>query len=239
MSEIEYVSREDSPIKVDMIDHTKNPINAIFQGIDIMNSDRLDDKAEAVIDLQNTGLRGALEHAYFEFKIKNVTRAFTHQMVRYRHMSFSQESMRFVKKNSPTVRIPPNIEGDNSRLATFMEAVENSFKKYDELLEDDVPQQDARAVLPIHTCTSIIFSANFRSLVNMAETRLCRQAQHDEWDEFLHKMKGIIDEDVRGGHILNKFLKAICFRTKQCEFEGMLDRECPLQEKWEDYNESE
>lgn len=237
MSNIKFLSKKDSPIKVELIDWTKKPINAIFQGIDIMNSEELDSKKEAVLDLQNTGLRGALEHPHFEVRINNVTRAFTHQLVRYRHMSFSQESMRFVEKGNLKVRVGPSVDIENeSTLAIYKAAVKETHDRYKILLNDGVDQQDARGILPINTMTNIIFSCNFRSLVNMAETRMCKQAAEDEWTEMIFKLKNEINNKVRDGDVLNEFLQAICYRTKKCEFESMLDRPCKLQERWKDYN---
>lgn len=59
----------------------------------------------------SSGHYSTIEHIQVSFAISNVSRACTHQLVRHRHMSFSQKSQRYVKeKGQFDFIIPPTIE---------------------------------------------------------------------------------------------------------------------------------
>lgn len=59
----------------------------------------------------SSGHYSTIEHIQISFAISNVSRACTHQLVRHRHMSFSQKSQRYVKeKGQFDYLIPPTIE---------------------------------------------------------------------------------------------------------------------------------
>ena len=59
----------------------------------------------------SSGHYSTIEHIQVSFAISNVSRACTHQLVRHRHMSFSQKSQRYVKeKGQFDYIIPPTIE---------------------------------------------------------------------------------------------------------------------------------
>lgn len=220
-------------MRVKLLDCSENPIFAISQSVGIMMGKEVDGSEEiekVVLDLRNTGLQGALENAFFVFKVEGVTRAFTHQLVRYRHMSFSQESLRFVAKRGQDFQAftGPSIAGNRGAWEIWKRGLEDVRECYEELLEMGVDTQDARGILPTNILTNIIVGTNFRALVNMAETRLCYQAQKGEWGEFIRQVKDQIEEEVFRGEVLVKFLEPICDRTGRCEFKSLFDRECPV-----------
>ncbi|QFG13587.1 ThyX-like thymidylate synthase [Gordonia phage Lambo] len=66
-------------------------------------------------EIQKTALAMPLEAVQFHFRIKGVTRGFTHQMVRQRTAAYSQESTRFAVKSGVPVGRPPSIDGTLSR----------------------------------------------------------------------------------------------------------------------------
>ncbi|UVK63165.1 ThyX-like thymidylate synthase [Gordonia phage Rumi] len=66
-------------------------------------------------EIQKTALAMPLEAVQFHFRIKGVTRGFTHQMVRQRTAAYSQESTRFAVKSGVPVGRPPSLEGTLSR----------------------------------------------------------------------------------------------------------------------------
>lgn len=61
--------------------------------------------------LFNRGHWSIAEHASATFYITGVSRAFTHELIRHRHLSFSQLSQRFVDESKPGVVIPPSTQG--------------------------------------------------------------------------------------------------------------------------------
>lgn len=66
-------------------------------------------------EVRKTALAMPLESVNFHFRIKGVTRGFTHQMVRQRTAAYSQESTRFAVKTKVPVGLPPSLMGTESR----------------------------------------------------------------------------------------------------------------------------
>ena len=80
--------------------------------INIYNSTDDEEKMLKLIErVISSGHFSTIEHIQISFAIANVSRACTHQLVRHRHMSFSQKSQRYVKeKGQFDYIIPPTIE---------------------------------------------------------------------------------------------------------------------------------
>ncbi|MGC8849137.1 MAG: FAD-dependent thymidylate synthase [Candidatus Bathyarchaeia archaeon] len=123
------------------------------------------------------GHESIVEHAYFTFAVSGVSRALTHQLVRHRIASYSQQSQRYVKLIHPRYVTPPTVKKDPEAEKLYREAVESVFKAYGRLMELGVPVEDARYVLPNAAETSIIVSVNARELLHILELRLCLHAQ--------------------------------------------------------------
>lgn len=64
-----------------------------------------------------SGHYSTIEHIQLTFAIQNVSRACTHQLVRHRHMSFSQKSQRYVKEKGEFDYIMPKSIENNPELA--------------------------------------------------------------------------------------------------------------------------
>jgi thymidylate synthase (FAD) len=120
-----------------------------------------------------------LEHASATFRIKGASRAFTHQIVRHRIASFSQQSQRYVKEDEFDYIIPPSIAGDPAALDEFRRCMENCRESYRKLRELSVLKEDARFVLPNALESEIVFTANFRELRHLFEIRL---EPHAQWE---------------------------------------------------------
>lgn len=178
--------------------------------------------------LQNTALRGPLEMLNFTFKISRVTRAFTHQLVRYRiGTSFAQESLRFSKKMDAEVlcTIP---RGNTPEYGWFMKSATEAIEGYQRLLALGVPAEDARGILPTNILTTIYFHTSFRTLINIWEQRMCTQAQHGEWGAVLAGIKREILQKV--DRRLGDLLQLRCNSTGVCMFHSDWDRACWIRE---------
>ena len=62
-------------------------------------------------DVRKNALAAPLEFVNFHFLISGVTRGFTHQMVRQRTATYTQESTRFAVKEDVPVGLPPSLDG--------------------------------------------------------------------------------------------------------------------------------
>jgi thymidylate synthase (FAD) len=123
------------------------------------------------------GHTSVIEHASFTFAISDVSRSLTHQLVRHRIASYSQQSQRYVNLNEPHYVVPPLIAQNSKTKKAYEKTMEVIWEHYNKLLELDIPAEDARYVLPNATCTNIMVTMNARSLLNFFELRCCLHAQ--------------------------------------------------------------
>lgn len=129
--------------------------------------------------VMNLGHTSVIEHACFTFAISDVSRSLTHQLVRHRIASYSQQSQRYVNLQEPHYVIPPSIAKKKQMKQAYEETMAVIWKEYNKLLEMEIPAEDARYVLPNATCTNILVTMNARSLMNFFELRCC---QHAQWE---------------------------------------------------------
>ena len=93
----------------------------------------------------SSGHYSTIEHIQVTFAISNGSRACTHQLVRHRHMSFSQKSQRYVKeKGEFDYIIPPTIDRNPELKAKFQDFMGEISKKYQEFVDAGIPAEDAR-----------------------------------------------------------------------------------------------
>ncbi len=149
--------------------------------INIYNSTDDEDKMLKLISkVLSSGHYSTIEHIQVSFAIANVSRACTHQLVRHRHMSFSQKSQRYVKeKGMFDYIIPPTIEKNPELKEKFTSFMQEISTKYQEFVEAGVPAEDARAVLPNAAASSMVASLNLREMIHLANLRLCSRAQYE------------------------------------------------------------
>ena len=149
--------------------------------INIYNSTDDTEKMLKLIEhVISSGHYSTIEHIQVSFAISNVSRACTHQLVRHRHMSFSQKSQRYVKeKGQFDYIIPPTIDRNPELKEKFVSFMGEISGKYQEFLEAGIPAEDARAVLPNATASSMVASLNLRELIHLANLRLCTRAQYE------------------------------------------------------------
>ena len=122
------------------------------------------------------GHHSIIEHAYYTFSLEGVSRAMTHQLVRHRLASFSQQSQRYVSLLTPDYVVPVTVKGNPEAEKRFQEAMEQAWDSYQKLAEL-IPVEDARYVLP-NACTSnIMVTMNARELLHFFTLRCCNRAQ--------------------------------------------------------------
>ena len=140
-------------------------------------------------DLFRSGHTSTFEHVSFTFGIDGLSRVSSHQLVRHRVASFSQQSQRYVKMSADpeAVIIPPTVRDNPEALAVFNEAVRKSQEAYRFMVEAGIPKEDARFILPHGHSTRLVMTMNARELHHFFSLRLCRRAQW-EIHELARKM---------------------------------------------------
>ena len=118
-----------------------------------------------------------VEHASVTFDIRGISRACSHQLVRHRIASYSQESQRYVDASAPEFVLPPSVAEDPEAMAVWEEFVSGVSEAYHRLRVLGVRKEDARFVLPNATATRIIVTMNFRALRHFFSVRCDKAAQ--------------------------------------------------------------
>ena len=176
-------------MKITLLQHTPDPERAVALAAKLCYSsasiselnDRLSqsDIAGFLEKIMSLGHQSVLEHISFTFGIDGISRACSHQLVRHRLASYSQQSQRYVTfkgDDFPQV-IPESISCSEKRSQLFSKAVKEAAEAYRGLVDDGVPAEDARFVLPNAAETKIIVTMNARELLHFFELRCCERAQ--------------------------------------------------------------
>ena len=141
--------------------------------------DGLDDKkiSSFLKMLRDSGHLSPFEHVSFTFAIEGISRVATHQLVRHRMASYSQQSQRYVGMDGQSCIVPPSVASIPQVAEIFAKQAESAWKCYDELVKAGVPKEDARFILPHGAESRIVVTMNARELHHFFALRLCRRAQ--------------------------------------------------------------
>ena len=131
-----------------------------------------------------------LEHANYSFAFRNVSRVFTHELVRHRAGSaFSQESLRYVRLTDIGFRVPPALEPLRNQVISLVETLEEFQVSAAEQLDLDngeIPfavkkeiTSALRRLAPIGLSTDILWTANVRTLRHVIEMRTASGAEEE------------------------------------------------------------
>lgn len=176
-------------MKVSLIQATSKPIETIAQIASICYDSDPKDPMKLVKHLYNNGHHSVFEHIYFTFKIEGISRACSHQLVRHRHCSFTQRSQRYCSEDGFKYIYPQSIDFASGDYSPHMKAVR---EYYDELQSLDVPNEDARYILPNACATELYLSCNLRELIHICNERLCAKAQWEIRD-LVKQMVSLVD----------------------------------------------
>jgi thymidylate synthase (FAD) len=172
---------------VHLLTHTPNPEQVVAAAARLCYSDssiehlleqapgQVDRLLQKILDL---GHFSVLEHASFTFGIEGVSRACSHQLVRHRVASFSQQSQRYVSHDQAFEAVTPDSVREQQPLAERFDAhMQASHELYRDLLAAGLPAEDARFVLPNAVATKLVMTMNARELRHFFVLRCCRRAQ--------------------------------------------------------------
>jgi len=177
-------------LKVTLLQHTPDPERTVALAARLCYSaasiGELHDKLSAaditsfLEKIMSLGHQSVLEHVSFTFGIEGISRACSHQLVRHRLASYSQQSQRYVTfkgDDFPLVVPTESIAGNHVREEIFNNAMKACAEAYRQLVADGVPAEDARFVLPNAAETKIIVTMNGRELLHFFALRCCERAQ--------------------------------------------------------------
>ena len=136
-----------------------------------------DSHKKLIRHLIKSGHTSVFEHAHVTFRITNVSRSFSHQLVRHRMASPSQKSQRYVKENDFDYILPTSVRDDEGSWVLYSHCMEVIDDTYNALVARGIRKEDARYVLPNACTTTIDMTFNFRSLFNVFHLRGDKHAQ--------------------------------------------------------------
>lgn len=148
------------------------------------------DQREYFENILRSAHGSVLEHANYSFALRNVSRVFTHELVRHRAGSaFSQESLRYVRLTDIGFRVPPALEPVRDQVVSIVEQLEDfQVRAADELGIDEAGlpfhvkkevTSALRRLAPIGLSTDIIWTANARTLRHVIEMRTATGAEEE------------------------------------------------------------
>ena len=174
-------------MNVTLVQATRDPVETIAKIASICYDSDPKDPMALVKHLFAGGHHSVFEHMYFTFKIEGISRACSHQLVRHRHCSFTQRSQRYCSEDGFEYVTPETIP--NADMDYVMERI---GAWYDNFQAEDIPNEDARYVLPNACATSLYMSLNLRELIHMCNERLCTRAQ---WEirELVKQMRELVE----------------------------------------------
>jgi flavin-dependent thymidylate synthase len=237
-------------IRVRLLNATPDPLGSVaalcaqYEGRVIRNLSDVteDERRKCLDDMGKTVLNGPLEAVQFHWQIEGVTRSITHQMVRSRASFFAQESLRFAVPEGEwwkEIPRPPwlsKAEESSPSVIMWKRAMIQAQQTYEYLLDQGMPAEEARGVLPHDMPTRIHWVMDLRTLLAEAGKRTCTQAQFP-WRLIFGGMAQALrtfdDElperrDQWQFREIAKRLRPVCFQTGSCGFMAAFDRSCKI-----------
>ncbi len=213
-------------MKVELISFTTDALTLLLRtkGTRLAHDDPAtwpEEKRLAELAYMKDTIKSSWEFVDFVFRVSDVSRAFTHQYVRTRAGAYAQESQRTVDARDNGA-IDPETYPSTVAEALWHKGIADSFARYAKLVDNGMPPQDARGVLPTATSTSIIAKFNLRTLHEMAISRLCVRTQ-GEYQNVFREMKSRVVEVYPWAE---PFIRVGCAQNGICVFPRY--KECPI-----------
>ncbi len=139
-------------------------------------------------------------HGYAIFYIKDISRVATHQIVRHTSLNFSQKSQRYVLEQSrkddnlnlSNFYVPNTIKQNKELYIKYIEAITKAEQLYKEMIQNQIPAEDARYVLPNAQYSAIVISGTLTNIQDFIAKRINNDVQL-ETREIAQKMQLLLN----------------------------------------------
>ena len=229
-------------MKVILTRVTKDPVLAIEEAAsNCYNSEPTGD-GKIMRHCIKSGHQSVTEFCDFTFHIEGISRALSHQLVRHRLASYAQRSQRYCSEDGFGYVIPPSIAKNEDALDSYKGMMQTIQEWYAELQEFDIPNEDARMVLPNACETQIEVKMNLRTLMNFMNERLCTCAQWEIRNMAIAMKKAVVEQVPELEQYLvpkcEKYGKefGFCMETKKRREQLKCNRHPRLADIFEDYH---
>jgi flavin-dependent thymidylate synthase len=241
--------------RVTLIDMTRRPLQVVAAAAETYRGGVYRDPRditrgqalEWIEGFKDSKISAPMEWVSLSFYIEGVTRSFTHQLVRQRTATFVQESLRFAVKENAAMEIaePPSLIGkadDHPWRLTWNAATSYAAQAYNRLVDNGMPAEDARGILPHSITTRVHYHTDLRNFYDLAGMRLCSQAQYEwklVWNEFIKAIRAYgPTEDRWQQEAISQLFKPVCYQTGHCGFNGPADRWCVIRDRVNAHSEA-
>lgn len=203
-----------------------NPGSPVDLFLDDINNEKME---KLVTTVAGSGHESILEHGNFTFAIEGISRACSHQLVRHRHCSLSQQSQRYVEIKENHLELFDLVNGfaTDEKIAKMQEIASKYFVGvndsnyysyvqgllfYTMRIANGEKAEDARNSLPNAAKTNLVITCNLRELSHIAGLRLCTRAQRE--------IRNLVDlmrlEAIKSEPWVTSFIKCKCDKLGYC-----------------------
>jgi len=166
-----------------------------------------------------------IEHANFTFSVEEVSRSCTHELVRHRLASYTQQSQRYVKIEDFEPVVPDSIKNNEKAKEIFDDTIELIPTVYKKLIDLGIPAEDARFILPNATRTNITITMNARELHHFFNLRCCARAQ---W-EIREMATEMLRQARKVAPVLFEGCGPSCVRLGYCPEKNLKPKSCDIE----------
>jgi len=174
-------------MKIKLISHTPDPQRLVAMSarlcyspvgaeelVESMSAMQVESLLNKIVAMEHLS---TFEHVSFTFAIEGISRVLSHQLVRHRIASYSQQSQRYVSEHEFEYIMPPAIGTSPIAKEKFEHLMKTIRSTYDELIALGINKEDARYCLANATETKIVVTMNARTLLHFFQLRCCARAQ--------------------------------------------------------------
>lgn len=230
-------------MKVKLTRITNNPILAIEEAASNCYNSEATGDGKIMKHCIKSGHTSVTEFCDFTFHIEGVSRALSHQLVRHRLASYAQRSQRYCSEDGFEYVTPKSIENNEEAKMVYDNTMETLNAIYQSMVDNyNIPNEDARMILPNACTTCIEVKMNLRALMNFMNERLCTCAQWEirnlAWEM---RKQVLLQVPELGDYLVPKCEKygkqfGFCTETKQRREQLNCNRHPRLEEIFEDYH---
>jgi len=201
------------------------------------NNIPIEEKLDLIKKVFKSGHLSIAEHISFTYGISGISRSCSHQLVRHRLCTFSQQSQRYTDLSKDDIDwiIPESIYKDEYALACYQEALRAIEKAYCYCVDVGIKAEDARFILPNACPTNITVTTNLRNLMHIMGLRLCSRAQWEIRQVFQEMQKQTIEQYP----FLKEYLQPNCEQLGFCSESQCCGRKPKKSELVKIYKESQ
>ena len=184
-------------MRVILVEYTKEPefLGTFAAEVCHTSIDDIDGREDKALlkRILKMGHLSVLEHISFTFLISGISRVTTHQLVRHRMASYSQQSHRYTRIKDKDFICPPSIRNNEKAYNLFKKNVKDNLETYNRLIEMGIKKEDARYIIPQAVTSTIIVTMNARELLHFFKLRCAKNAQ---WEirEMANEMLRLVKE---------------------------------------------